>query len=183
MTDAAEFERAVLCAFQYAGASASDQQAQALKLQAESFCGSVKSSVDGWRYELQLFEHSQHEQVKFYALQALQEALTRGVGDDVAVAIRSELLNWLQTHVAYVESKAPYLKTKLAVVVTLLIKRDYPDRWSTAFTELLALLPQGASIVEMYFRILLAINEEIVEFDAQRTQQEAAHNMRIKDAM
>ncbi|CAH0514432.1 unnamed protein product [Peronospora belbahrii] len=35
----------------------------------------------------------------------------------------------------------------------------------------------------MYFRILLAINEEIVEFDAQRTQQEAAHNMKIKDAM
>ncbi|KAH7469096.1 Exportin-T [Phytophthora ramorum] len=183
MADVAEFERAVLVAFQYAGASINDQQAQTVKLQAESFCAAVKSRADGWRVELQLFEHSEHEQVKFYALQALQEALAGGVADDVAVAVRVELLAWLQSHVAYVESKAPYLKTKLAVVITLLIKRDYPDRWPTAFTELLALLPQGASVVEMYFRILLAINEEIVEFDAQRTQQEAAHNMRIKDAM
>ncbi|KAE8988743.1 hypothetical protein PF005_g20215 [Phytophthora fragariae] len=183
MADVAEFERAVLIAFQYAGAQAADQQAQALKLQAESFCAAVKSQADGWRAELQLFEHSEHEQVKFYALQALQEALASGVADDVAVAVRVELLAWLQSHVVYVEAKAPYLKTKLAVVITLLIKRDYPDRWPTAFTELLALLPQGASVVEMYFRILQAINEEIVEFDAQRTQQEAAHNMRIKDAM
>ncbi|KAF4042487.1 Exportin 1-like protein [Phytophthora infestans] len=183
MSDVAEFERAVLIAFQYASASLADQQAQTLKLQAESFCNAVKAQADGWRAELQLFEHSEHEQVKFYALQALQEALAKGVADDVALAVRVELLAWLQSHVAYVESKSPFLKTKLAVVITLLIKRDYPDRWPTAFTELLALLPQGASIVEMYFRILQAINEEIVEFDAQRTQQEAAHNMRIKDAM
>ncbi|GMF61674.1 unnamed protein product [Phytophthora fragariaefolia] len=183
MADVAEFERAVLVAFQYAGASAADQQAQTLKLQAERFCAAVKARADGWRAELQLFALSQHEQVKFYALQALQEALAGGVADDVAVAARAELLAWLQSHAAYVESKAPYLKTKLAVVVTLLIKRDFPDRWPSAFAELLALLPQGAAIVEMYFRILQAINEEIVEFDAQRTQQEAARNMRIKDAM
>ncbi|CAI5730624.1 unnamed protein product [Peronospora destructor] len=168
MDDIAEFERAVLVAFQYATADTNDQRAQTIKLQAESFCTAVKTQVDGWRAELQLFKRSEHEQVKFYALQALQEALVNGV-DDVM---------WI-----YMETKAPYLKTKLAVVITRLIKRDYPDRWPTAFMELLELLPQGASIVEMYFRILLAINEEIVEFDAQRTQQEAAHNMKIKDAM
>ncbi|KAF1327948.1 Exportin-t, partial [Globisporangium splendens] len=154
-----EFEMAVLCAFQYASASLKDQQAQALKLQAESFCNSIKASVDGWRYELELFEFSEHQEVKFYALQALQE------------------------NVSFVENKAPYLKTKLAVVITLLIKRDYPDRWPTAFSELMSLLPKGASMVEMYFRILVAINEEIVEFDAQRSQAEANANMRIKDAM
>lgn len=183
MADVAEFERAVLIAFQCASANVADQQTQALKLQAESFCAAIKAQVDGWRVELHLFEQSEHEQVRFYALQALQEALVNGVTDSVATAIRVELFTWLQSHVAFVDSQAPYLKTKLAVVITLLIKRDYPDCWPTAFTELLALLPQGASIVEMYFRILLAINEELVEFDAQRTQQEAAHNMKIKDAM
>lgn len=103
--------------------------------------------------------------------------------DSVSAQIRTELLTWLQENVSFVERKAPYLKTKLAVVITLLIKRDYPSRWPTAFTELMALLPKGASMVEMYFRILVAINEEIVEFDAQRSQAEAAANMRIKDAM
>lgn len=179
----AEFEMAVLCAFQYAGASMADQQAQALKAQAEGFCNSIKASASGWSYELQLFEFSEHQEVKFYALQALQEALTAGVDDAVATQIRSQLLAWLTDNVAFVERKAPYLKTKLAVVVTLLIKRDYPDRWPSAFSELMALLPKGASMVEMYFRILLAIYEEIVEFDAQRSQAEVNHNMRIKDAM
>ncbi|CAI5725673.1 unnamed protein product [Hyaloperonospora brassicae] len=181
--DIAEFERAVITAFQYAAYSSTSPQSRTLKLQAESYCAAVKSQANGWQAELQLFEHSEHEQVKFYALQALQESLVNGVDDVVAVDVRSKLLLWLQNHVAYVESKAPYLKTKLAIVITLLIKRDYPERWATAFTELLALLPQGASMVEMYFRILLAINEEIVEFEPQRTQQDAAHNMKIKDAM
>ncbi|TDH68260.1 hypothetical protein CCR75_008403 [Bremia lactucae] len=183
MADMTEFERAVLIAFQCAAASTGNQQMQTLKLQAENFCAAIKSQADGWQAELQLFKQSEHEQVKFYALQALQETLVNGIIDDVALAIRVEFFTWLQSHVAYVENTAPYLKTKLAVVMTLLMKRDYPDRWPTAFAELLALLPQGASIVEMYFRILLAINEEIVEFDAQRTPQEAAHNMKIKDAM
>uniref|UniRef100_M4BT63 Exportin-T n=1 Tax=Hyaloperonospora arabidopsidis (strain Emoy2) TaxID=559515 RepID=M4BT63_HYAAE len=181
--DVTEFERAVITAFQYAASSITDPQSRTLKLQAESYCAAVKSQTDGWQAELQLFEHSEHEQVKFYALQALQESLVNGVDDSVAMDVRSKLMMWLQNHVAYVESKAPYLKTKLAVVIMLLIKRDYPERWLTAFSDLLALLPQGASMVEMYFRILLAINEEIVEFEPQRTQQEAAHNMKIKDAM
>lgn len=68
----AEFEMAVLCAFQYASASLQDQHAQALKLQAETFCSAIKASADGWRYELELFEFSEHQEVKFYALQALQ---------------------------------------------------------------------------------------------------------------
>lgn len=113
----------------------------------------------------------------------MQEAVTKGVEDAVALQTRVQLLAWLHENVAFVESKAPYLKTKLAVVVTLLIKRDYPDRWPAAFSELMALLPKGASMVEMYFRILLAINEEIVEFDPQRSAAEANANMRIKDAM
>lgn len=72
-----EFEMAVLCAFQYASASLKDQQAQSLKLQAETFCNSIKASVDGWRYELELFEFSEHQEVKFYALQALQVRIVK----------------------------------------------------------------------------------------------------------
>ncbi|KAJ0406793.1 hypothetical protein ATCC90586_000846 [Pythium insidiosum] len=179
-----EFEMAVLCAFQYASASLADQQAQAMKAQAESFCDRVKASPSGWRACLELFELSAHAQVKFYALQALQELLVKGVADDAITAeLHTALLAWMRDNVAYIEREAPYLKTKLAVVITLLIKRDYPDRWPTAFTELMALLPLGASMVEMYFRILVAINEEIVEFDANRTPAEAQANMRIKDAM
>jgi hypothetical protein len=57
----------------------------------------------------------------------------------IAARLRSELLAWLRTHAATM-----ILKDKLAVILTLLIKCDYPDRWPSAFTELMALLPTGA---------------------------------------
>ncbi|OQR84924.1 exportin-T [Achlya hypogyna] len=179
----ADLERAIVCAFQYADASLTDAAAQKIKGEAEMYCAMAKQTS----YEpfLQLFQSSPHEQVKFYALQALQEYLNpRGHAHVVLTApmvlqIRSELLQWLQTQ----HELPAYLKTKLAVVITLLVRRDYPERWPTAFHDLLSLLPRGSFMVEMYFRILIAIYEEIVEFDAQRSAAEADHNMMIKDAM
>ncbi|KAF0682586.1 Aste57867_25293 [Aphanomyces stellatus] len=179
-----ELERAVLYAFQYAGASLKDSEAQKVKGEAEMYCQVAKQT--SYALFLQLFEMSGHEQVKFYALQALQEYLTEGsalfnqLTPAMTQHIRLDLLAWLQLQ----ESLPSFIKTKIAVVIALLIRHDYPDQWPTAFQDLLALLPRGPFMVEMYFCILIATYEEIVEFDATRYgAQYASHNMKIKDAM
>ncbi|KDO33798.1 hypothetical protein SPRG_01677 [Saprolegnia parasitica CBS 223.65] len=178
-----DLERAIVFAFQYADAPLADGTAQKIKADAEMYCQHAKQT--SYAPFLSLFQTSSHEQVKFYALQALQEYLSpRGaaypaLSDAMVLAIRSDLLQWLQTQ----RELPAYLKTKLAVVITLLVRRDYPERWPSAFHDLLSLLPLGPFMVEMYFRILIAIYEEIVEFDAQRSTIDADHNMRIKDAM
>ncbi|ETW07728.1 hypothetical protein H310_02175 [Aphanomyces invadans] len=180
----ADLERAVLYAFQYAGASLNDVNAQKVKAEAEMYCLAAKQT--SYQFFLQLFQASTHDQVKFYSLQALQEYLTEGspfhaqLTYNMSLHIRTELVAWLQ-----VQDHLPsFLKTKLAVVIALLIRHDYPDAWGSAFHDLLALLPRGPFMVEMYFCILNATYEEIVEFDSTRYGAEyASHNMKIKDAM
>ncbi|RHY91789.1 hypothetical protein DYB35_002329 [Aphanomyces astaci] len=179
-----DLERAVLYAFQYAGASLNDAESQKIKEEAELYCLVAKQT--SYQLFLQLFEVSSHDEVKFYSLQALQEYLTEGsalhaqLTYNMSLHIRTKLLAWLQVQ----DSLPSFVKTKLAVVIALLIRRDYPDAWGSAFHDLLALLPRGPFMVEMYFCILNATYEEIVEFDSTRYGAEyASHNMKIKDAM
>ncbi|RHY44354.1 hypothetical protein DYB34_014165, partial [Aphanomyces astaci] len=69
-----DLERAVLYAFQYAGASLNDAESQKIKEEAELYCLVAKQT--SYQLFLQLFEVSSHDEVKFYSLQALQEYLT-----------------------------------------------------------------------------------------------------------
>lgn len=72
---------------------------------------------------------------------------------------------------------------KVAVVLALLIKSDYPEVWADAFEQLEGLL-RGAGgrvgYVDLYFRVLGALDEEVVSFHVDRTREEVEHNSRIK---
>ncbi|CAN0488714.1 unnamed protein product, partial [Hapterophycus canaliculatus] len=63
----------------------------------------------------------------------------------------------------------------VAVVLALLIKSDYPEVWTDAFEQLRSVL-----VVELYLRVLCALDEEVVSFHVDRTRQEADHNSLIK---
>lgn len=67
------------------------------------------------------------------------------------------------------------------MVLALLIKTDYPEIWSNAFEELQSLLAGGGSAhVDLYLRVLCAIDDEVVTFHVDRTRAEADHNSLIK---
>ena len=68
-----DLERAILFAFQYADAPLADANAQKIKADAEMYCTHAKQT--SYAPFLSLFQSSSHEQVKFYALQALQVRL------------------------------------------------------------------------------------------------------------
>ena len=77
MVDVREFERAVLCAFETTFADTEeDKEKMPLKQQALAYCEQVKRSAGGWRHNLALLRSTQHTQVQFYALQALQAQLS-----------------------------------------------------------------------------------------------------------
>ncbi|CCI50670.1 unnamed protein product [Albugo candida] len=161
-----------------------DEAAQTNKQQAEAYCLQQKANPNtNWQYALRLFQLSRYEHVKFYTLQVIQELITQGLSDDIAIQIRSVILLFIKQNAQYVEQSATYLKNKIAVVWTLLIKRDYPERWPNAFCDWMELLPLGDCMVEMYFRILIAIYEEVVDVDTSKASKATAHNMKIKDAM
>ena len=85
---------------------------------------------------------------------------------------------------------------QIAVVLALLIKSDYPEVWSDAFEQLRSLLVVGGggggdgsagrspaaarAHVELYLRVLCALDEEVVSFHVDRSREEADHNSLIK---
>jgi len=170
---------------------------QALQAQATAFCDQVRLSPHGWRITLELFSapgcdtHS-----KFFALSALQGFLggrrdsSAPVLTDAASRreVREGLFRWLRAMGAAVEGEEAFIRTKLAVVLALCLKTDYPEYWPTGFADLKAgLVGDGLGCpawnTELYLRILCAVDEEIVAFHVDRTHEEIARNCLIKDTM
>ncbi|CAM9893401.1 unnamed protein product, partial [Phaeothamnion confervicola] len=97
--------------------------------------------------------------------------------------IRLALLSWLDRPGALLESAEPFLRTKLAVVLALLVKADYPRVWGSAFPDLITLLQRGPAYIDLFLRFLCAVDEEIVAFHVDRTREEVDANTIIKDAL
>lgn len=61
--------------------------------------------------------------------------------------------------------------------------RDYPKRWPNFFTDLLQTLSLGPQAVDLYIRVLLAIDSEVVDREIVHSKEEADRNTHIKDHM
>jgi hypothetical protein len=169
-----EFERAVMCAFDMALISAETDQAGArIREQASQYCEQVKSSSEGWSLNLALVIATTRPEARFYALQTLQELLTAHKGrlmpEQCRTQVRTTILEWLVSGGSFdLTQEAPYIKNKIAVVLALIIKCDYPERWPSAFEDCKQVcLPRGPAFLDLHLRIFRTIDEEIVEFNAQ----------------
>jgi exportin-T len=188
MPTAQELELAV----QYAlgTPAAGDDAAAALRQQATRFCDEVKASADGWAVALQLFGSTSHAEARFFALLVFQDALgprpgvaCRLTNPDDRARIRDTLMAWLSDTNLVLADYEKYLRTKIGVVLALLVRADYPDRWPTGFSQLTALLQRGPAYIDLYFRFLTGVDDEIVNFNVHRSPAEAERNTQVKDAM
>lgn len=65
----------------------------------------------------------------------------------------------------------------------MLIKNDYPEVWTDAFEQMEGLLRDtggGTAYVDLYLRVMGALDEEVVSFHVDRTHEETEHNVHIK---
>jgi exportin-T len=60
---------------------------------------------------------------------------------------------------------------------------DYPKRWPNFFTDLLQTLSLGPHAIDLYLRVLLAIDSEVVDREILHSKEEADRNTLIKDHM
>jgi exportin-T len=164
---------AVQCAYDPRAIGASGAEGHTLQAQATAFCDGVRSSPDGWRLALALFRSPEvNSHAKFFALSLLQSRLGAGEGAALHPAARLEvrvgLLQWIGDGLA---AQEPFIRTKLAVVLALCVKCDYPEVWPTAFAELLALVRHGsANTVRCWLGHLQLVksNEVAVEYLPKR---------------
>jgi len=77
----------------------------------------------------------------------------------------------------------PFLRNKIAVVLVAVLQVDYPERWPDFFKVILSSLKEGASRVDMFLRILDAVDNDIVGYDEKRTKSEVYQINKIKHHM
>ena len=80
-----------------------------------------------------------------------------------------------------------YIRTKLSVLVAKIIQMDYPESWNAAFEDIATMLEKGNTCIDLYLRILIALDQEIFESNTQywtgKTRQELTKNTTVKDTL
>jgi hypothetical protein len=75
------------------------------------------------------------------------------------------------------------IKTKVAVLLVCIIRYDYPTTWPTFFKDFLSILPRGVEVVDIFLRVLHAIDEDIVCARVTPNSEEWKQVTLIKDTM
>ncbi len=70
----------------------------------------------------------------------------------------------------------PATRNKFAQILVLLFAREFLTTWPTFFDDLIALLDQGPPLVDMFLRVTLTIDEELIARTMARTEAETAQS-------
>lgn len=169
--NAQQLEQAVLCL------SDPSRAGPQVTGQALAFCSQVKLHPQAWAAYMQLLAGTSHKAVRFWALGAMQEFVASAVWSRVPPAerekLRAAVLRWCQQRLAESAAMSQHLRNKAAVVLAVLLKREFPERWGSAFGDLGALLGLGLEGIQLWLRIVYYIDEEIVRFDVRRSKVRA----------
>ncbi|KAF8821102.1 hypothetical protein IE077_002463 [Cardiosporidium cionae] len=150
------------------------------KQNAHVFCEEVRNSPMGWKLCLDEFLKSRYLEVQFWCLQLVIEKCSC-----MEISSRQEIIRRLMI---YLESSVGMqlsdyaVMTKFCLLYVRLIQLDYPSRWPSAFSALLRIMDKHPSTIRIFIKILLTLDQELVE-EFPRTPEERASNMMVKDSM
>ncbi|CAL4069597.1 unnamed protein product, partial [Meganyctiphanes norvegica] len=160
------------------------QHAQALE-----YLQKLRESTDGWQVCAQTLANcgiNLDEKVKFVCLQVL-EHYVQGTyissSPEHQILFRQHLSQWMSALCVSQEQEKVFIRNKSAQLLSLVFVVDYPVRWPTFMTDLLSLLQLGPQAVDLFLKILLAIDVEVVDREVMHTQAETDRNTVIKDTM
>ncbi|CAN7989362.1 unnamed protein product, partial [Ixodes hexagonus] len=162
-----------------------DQSAHARALQ---YFEQLKNSPNGWQLSMQMLLQPsvQDDSVKFFCLSVLEHYIKTGyetAKENDQQAMRSFISQWIQLQVYSPTPEKVFIRNKVAQVVCWVFLLDYPARWPDFFPDLLNTLSLGGPAIDMYLRILLAINGDIADRDIPHTAKEADRNRMLKDTI
>ncbi|KAJ4841704.1 hypothetical protein Tsubulata_032461 [Turnera subulata] len=182
-----DLEKAILISFDESGAIDS-----VLKSQAVSFCQQIKDNPSICRICVEKLCFCKLVQVQFWCLQTLHEVI-RAKYDLLSLEekdfVRKSVFSMCcfgavgdGNAVRILESPA-FVKNKLAQVLVTLIFFEYPLIWSSVFVDFLPHLNKGEIVIDMFCRVLNALDDELISLDYPRTPEELGVAARVKDAI
>lgn len=183
----ADLEKAILIIFDESGTVHSE-----LKQKATEYCDQIKDEQAICSICIERMCFSNLYQVQFWCLQTLHEVLKvrySSMSPDERYLIRKSVFSITcfgaidDNNVVRVLEGPAFIKNKLAQVLVTLIYFEYPLIWSSVFVDFLSQLSKGAVVIDMFCRVLNALDDEVINVDYPRTPEELSVAARIKDAM
>ncbi|PSC72015.1 exportin-T isoform X1 [Micractinium conductrix] len=175
-----DFEKAILLSFDQSG-----DVGAGIKAQAEAYLAAARASPDAWRICLDRFQSSGYAEVRFWCAQALT-ALAAQQQPPLPPQARGQLKAALLASGTGAAGGPPlpgFLKNKVAQAIVALAGREYPDEWPSFFQDLLGTLGAGPPAVDLFCRILAAVDQDIISLELPRSAEEAKQSMHFKDSM
>lgn len=179
-----DLEKGILIMFDESGAIDDE-----LKKHAKSYCSDIKEEASVCRICIEKLCCSNLVQVQFWCLQTLHEVIqTRysTISPEEKHMIRGTVVSIVcledKNRIRVLEGPA-FIKNKLAQVLIALIYFEYPLIWSSVFVDFLPHLRKGNVVIDMFCRVLNALDDELISLDYPRTPEELTVAGRVKDAM
>ncbi|KAF7814037.1 exportin-T [Senna tora] len=182
-----DLEKAILIIFDESGAID-----DGLKKRAKNYCNEIKEKPSICSLCIEKLCFSNLVQVQFWSLQTLQEVIRArysSMSPEEKHMIRSSVFSVVclegindKNLVRILEGPA-FIKNKLAQVLVTLIYFEYPLIWPSVFVDFFPHLSKGNVVIDMFCRVLNALDDELISLDYPRTPEELTVAGRVKDAM
>ncbi|MFS7974595.1 putative armadillo-like helical, exportin-1/Importin-beta, exportin-T [Helianthus anomalus] len=183
-----DLEKAILIIFDESGTVTS-----VLKSQAGAFCQQIKDSPSICSICIERLCFSKLVQVQFWCLQCLHEVLRArysGMSTEEKNFVRKSVFSMAcyetidsNANSVKVLDSPPYVRNKLAQILVTLIYYEYPEVWSSVFLDFIPNLNKGGAVIDMFCRVLNALDDELISQDYPRAPEEGVISGKIKDAM
>ncbi|KAK9081619.1 hypothetical protein Syun_031402 [Stephania yunnanensis] len=182
-----DLEKAIIISFDESGTI--DHE---LKSRAVSYCQQLKESRSICRVCVERVLCTKFVQVQFWCLQTLQEFLHlrySSMSPEEKLYVRESVMSMAcdgrigeKGSIRFLDGPS-FIKNKLAQVLVTLIYFEYPMIWSSVFVDFLQHLNKGAAVIDMFCRVLNALDDEVISLDYPRNAEEVVVAGRIKDGM
>ncbi|XP_040265104.1 exportin-T [Bufo bufo] len=126
------------------------------------------------------------DHVKFFCFQVLEHQIRFKYAELTALQqqlIRETLITWLQAQMLNSQPEKTFIRNKAAQVFSLVFVTEYLTTWPKFFFDILSVVGLNPRGVDLYLRILMAIDTEVVDRDVIHTPEEARRNTLLKDTM
>ncbi|KAK9975519.1 hypothetical protein ABG768_020773 [Culter alburnus] len=148
----------------------------------------LKESLDGWEVCAEALVKGVYsdDHVKFFCFQVLEHQIKfrhASLSAAQQQLIRETLMKWLQGQLMNVHPEKPFIRNKAAQVLALTFVMEYLTLWPKFFFDILALVGLNPNGVDIYLRMLMAIDAEVVDRDILHSPEETRRNTLIKDGM
>ncbi|XP_072257392.1 exportin-T [Pyxicephalus adspersus] len=148
----------------------------------------LKVSHDAWQVCAEaLAKHIySDDHVKFFCFQVLEHQIKFKYSELTALQqqlIRETLITWLQAQMLNAQPEKTFIRNKAAQVFALVFITEYLSTWPKFFFDILSVVGLNPRGVDLYLRILMAVDAEVVDRDIIHTPEEARRNTLLKDTM